>query len=50
MINLDSGKRRGIDVGRAFARLTLAVTVAVSAAVLAAGDGSIFAAMRAALG
>ena len=51
MINLDySGKRRGIDVGRALARLTLATTVAISAAVLAAGDGSVAAAVRAALG
>ena len=47
MINLDySGKRRGTDFGRAVARLILATTFALSAAVLAAGDGSIVAAVR----
>lgn len=50
MINLDySGKRRSIDLGRALARLTLASTIALGAAALAAGDGSIAAAVRSAL-
>ncbi|QNP43920.1 hypothetical protein H9L15_04690 [Sphingomonas daechungensis] len=49
MINLDySGKRRGTDVGRALARLIVAATIAISGAVLAAGDGSIASALRSA--
>ena len=51
MINLDySGKRRDTDFGRALARLVLATAIAVSAAAFAAGDGSIAAAAREALG
>ena len=50
MINLDhSGKRRGTDFGRALARLVLATAIAMSAAAIAAGDGSIAAVAREAI-
>ena len=47
MINLDfSERRRGTDFGRAFARFTLAVTIALGDAAFAAGDGTIAAAVK----
>ena len=50
MINLDySGKNRGTDLGRAFARFILAMTVAGGAA-MAVSDGSILAALSRAFG
>jgi len=50
VINLDhSGKRRSTDFGRALARLVLASAIAISAAAIAAGDGTIAAAARHAL-
>ena len=50
MINLDhSGKRRGTDLGRAFARFFLAIAV-TGAAYLAVSDGTILATLAGTLG